>query len=178
MARGAFHVPYGYNNQQKSGPKGSLFVYDSMEGWERGDFERVIAWAAEKQYAKLVWFPLHEETVRRMGTGPVRPFYRRAEELEEMIGELESGEVYQTVEDWEGRRKKYTPMETAFRFLTEKYPGPHAVYMTERTANLFAGYASFDEWIRKIRLVIVPSSAPVFHPKLLSNENRWERLVL
>lgn len=61
------------------------------------------------------------------------------------------------VDVW-GKRKKYTPIFAALRFLTEKYPAPIFSICPERFANLFASYAVFEDWIRKILLFVVPCS--------------------
>lgn len=44
--------------------------------------------------------------------------------------------------------------------------------MSPETANLCASYASFDEWIRNVRLLL--STEPLeLHPKLAQYRNRW-----
>ena len=62
------------------------------------------------------------------------------------------------LDKWEGKRKKYTPIDTSLTFLTEKSSGPHFVCMSDRYANLFVTYPSFKEWIKKVRLVILTNS--------------------
>lgn len=178
VVRGNERVPFGYEPEKEDhSAKGTLIVYDDFEGWEAGDAGHLVSWAIKKRMARVVWYPLHEETVRRMGTGPVRPYYRRLEELQAWVEEAAAGNIRQTVEEWEGKRKKYTPMDTALRFIADKYPAPYFLCISGKTANLFAGYSSFDEWIRKIRLVIKPSQgSQSMHPKLRQSEHRWELL--
>jgi hypothetical protein len=82
------------------------------------------------------------------------------------------------IDRWEGRRKKYTPMDTAFRYLAEKYKGPHFVYVTLDMANTIAAFDSFEEWIKKLRLCIDMKLSPStgIHPKLEAYAHRWDRV--
>jgi hypothetical protein len=175
MAKEAGSVPYGFTEDGGEGTKGTLIVYDSFEEWGQAEIARIAAAAESKRFSLVVWYPLHEETVKRMGTGPVRPYQARHRELEEEVEQLDTS-VRHTIEQWDGRRKKYTPIDTSLRFMAEKYNAPLFICMTSRTARLFAGYSVFDEWIRKVRLLILPlgESAAQLHPKLDKAANRWE----
>ncbi|WP_166244410.1 hypothetical protein [Paenibacillus turpanensis] len=165
-------VPFGYEPQMST-KKGTLFYYDTFERADVHALSSAIALAESRSFSKMVFYPLHEETVKRMTKEAPISFYKRERLLLEFMEEL--GETRGiTVEGWEGKRKKYTPMDTALRFLTEKYPGPHFFMLPGAFANLFATYATFEEWIRTIRLVIVDPVQPV-HPNLLRFESRWER---
>ncbi len=126
-------------------------------------------------FADLVLYPIHEETARRMTKDPVSALYKRRERLEEWIEDSgHEGEVI--LENWETRRKKYTPIDLALRHLTELYKGPHFLYLTPETANLFASYASFDDWISNIRMVVSADDQPL-HPKLEKHRSRWDFAV-
>ena len=77
-----------------------------------------------------------------------------------------------TIEGWEGKRKKYTPIEAALRHMTEKYPAPHFVYLSPEMANQFASFSSFEEWIVKVRLLLSASPGQL-HPRLEKYRHRW-----
>ncbi|MBO9599453.1 MAG: hypothetical protein J7559_16725, partial [Cohnella sp.] len=62
---------------------------------------------------------------------------------------------------------------SALRHLTETLPAPHMVYMTPETANLFASFSSFEEWIVRIRLWLSDEPKSV-HPKLAQFRHRWD----
>lgn len=163
-------VPYGYEPPTDK-RRGTLIYYDSFE--ETTDDEIAAAAAAlhDRAFAKLVLYPIHEETAKRMSKAPVSPYYKREKRLAEWLGEFGSGRV--SIDGWEGKRKKYTPMEASLRHLTETLPGPHFLYVSPETANLFASFASFEEWIERIRLIVSAEPRQV-HPRLAKYGHRWE----
>jgi nicotinic acid mononucleotide adenylyltransferase len=172
MARSQIQVPYGYD-PPKASFKGTLLVYDTFEDWTSGDIRQLADWAIERKFALIVLFPQHEETLRRMGIASQAPYYQRVKNLELMIQELQVP-IRLEMDFWEGKRKKYTPIDTSLHFLTEKCPAPYFVWMNDRYANLFAGYSTFEEWIKKLRLVIGVKFQLQPDPKLLSFTERWE----
>ncbi|TVY10800.1 hypothetical protein [Paenibacillus cremeus] len=176
MARDNIKVPFGYEPERNpAGERGSLWVYDSFEGYTEQELARLLAWAEEHRMAKVVLYPLHEETLRRMVKGTFAPYHRRVDELEALL-EASGTDLDYVIDRFEGKRKKYTPMDTAFRYLDEKYKSPHFVYVTEEMANLLAGYEPFETWIKRVRMVITDSQAGAkVHPKLQENASRWER---
>ncbi|NOU92062.1 hypothetical protein GC093_02275 [Paenibacillus sp. LMG 31456] len=180
MARQVISVPFGYvPDDEREGPRGTLWVYDSFQAYNMQQLLRVVGLAEQKSLVKVVFYPLHEETLRRMGEKGAEPYYRRADKLEELLDEmLEQAEplIETHIDRWEGRRKKYTPMDTAFRFLSEKDKGPYFVYVTLEMANTMAAFDSFEEWIKKLRLFIDMRLSPsaVLHPKLEAYAHRWD----
>ena len=176
MKRDQLRVPFGYEPPQPK-RKGSVFVYETFEDWTAADLTRFVQWADERQFARVVLFPQHEETIRRMGVACGTPYYERVKQLEGLIQELHlSDRVH--LDEWEGKRKKYTPIDTSLRFLTEKYHGPYFVAMNDQYANLFVTYSTFEAWIKKVRLfVLVKYRVPV-HSKLLQFTERWESFEL
>lgn len=169
MSRNNHQVPFGYEPPEMS-RKGTLIYYDSFE--HTTDLELTVAaeYAVSHDFEKFVLYPLHEESVRRMSKEPVQAYYKREDRLYEWKRDLEQASVY--IEGWEGKRKKYTPIDTALRHLTEYYSAPHFLYVTPEMANLFASFTSFDTWIKKIRLIL--SSEPErMHPRLESYRHRW-----
>ncbi|MEK4510694.1 hypothetical protein [Paenibacillus sp. FSL K6-2524] len=169
MARNPQKVPYGYE-PPKQERRGTLIYYDEFEHTTNEELETALRYGEEHSFTKLVLYPLHEETVRRMTKESISAFYKREDRLHEW--KQEHGQSKVAVEGWEGKRKKYTPIEAALRHLTEKYPSPHFLYLTPETANLFASFSSFEEWIVKLRLVL--STEPErLHPKLEKFQHRW-----
>jgi hypothetical protein len=175
MARSQIQVPFGYELPKVS-VKGTLFVYDTFEEWTGDDIRLLTDWAVERKFAQVVLFPQHEETLRRMGIHSQSPYYARVNHIEMLIDEL-TAPIELEVDKWEGKRKRYTPLDTSLHFLTDKFPAPYFVLMDDRYANLFAGYSSFEEWIKKLRLVIRVKSGLLPHPKLQSFADRWEHLI-
>ena len=169
MKRNLQHMPYGYEPPKES-VKGTLIFYDTFEHTTEQELDKAYQVMKQSSFSRLVLYPLHEETVKRMTKEQAIPFYKREKALMEWIQETAGNQV--VVEAWEGKRKKYTPIEAALRHLTEKYPGPHFLYLTPDLANAFASYSSFEEWITKIRLIL--SSEPaLLHPRLTKFHSRW-----
>lgn len=169
MKRDLQHVPYGYEPPTEK-VKGTLIYYDAFAGTAESELDRVLELKYELGFAKLVLYPLHEETLKRMTKESAEAYHKREKPLLQWTGELNRRDV--TVESWEGKRKKYTPMEAALRHLIEKYPGPHFIYLSPETANLFASYSSFEEWIGKVRLILATEPATL-HPRLERYAHRW-----
>ncbi|OKP94411.1 hypothetical protein [Paenibacillus sp. P46E] len=170
MKREIQNVPFGYEPPAAE-RKGTLVFYDSFEHISDQELEQAARTATERKFTKLVLYPLHEETVRRMSKEPVKAFYKREDRLHEW--KREQGRSFVTVESLEGKRKKYTPLDSALRHITEVYPSPYFLYMTPETANQFASYSSFEEWIVKLRLIL--SAAPGYiHPRLEKFRHRWD----
>lgn len=169
-------VPFGYA-EEKTGEtsRGTLIYYDTFSQPSEETLEaalgRAASFAVRRSFARLVLYPLHEETVKRMRGRPVEPYYKREQRLFDWREASGRGDV--AIETWEGKRKKYTPMEAALRHLAESYPAPLFLYLSPETANAFASFSSFDEWIAKVRLVLAePPATP--HPKLSQQRHRWD----
>ncbi|MBP1153399.1 MULTISPECIES: hypothetical protein [unclassified Paenibacillus] len=176
MARDNVQVPFGYEPPDPRGEqRGSLWVYDSFEEYTEQDLAKVLELADRRKMAKTIFYPIHEETLRRMVKGTFLPYYRRVEALQAMLEDAES-DLDVVIERFESKRKKYTPVDMAFRFLEEKYEGPFFIYVTGDTANLLASYDSFELWIKKLRLFIAGEGTQGMHPQLLKYENRWDRV--
>lgn len=175
MARQTGKVPFGYEPpNDRETDRGSLWIYDAFEDYTEQELVRVLALASGRGIAKAVFYPLHEETVRRMEKRrSVAPYHRRVEALQALLAASDTDIDY-VVEPFEGKRKKYTPADTAFRFLEEKYAAPHFVWVTVTTAELLAGYESFETWIKKIRWFVSAEESPVTHPRLQAYANRWD----
>jgi hypothetical protein len=166
-------VPYGYEAPDE-GEKGTLIYYDSFEHSTDGELDLAVKIATTRSFAKLVLYPIHEETVKRMSKEPVSPYYKREKRLYEW--KRERGLETVAIDGWEGKRKKYTPIDSALRHLTETLAAPHFIYVTPETANLFASFSSFEDWVVKIRLLL--SSEPkTLHPRLEQYHYRWNSLV-
>ncbi|REE86490.1 hypothetical protein A8990_11099 [Paenibacillus taihuensis] len=108
-----------------------------------------------------------------MSKEPVRAYYKRLDQLNEWKQDYEGRGTSIVIEGFEGKRKKYTPIDTALRHLTEAYPSPYFIYMSPETANQFASFDSFEEWIVKLRLLL-PMEPSTMHKRLAQYRNRWE----
>lgn len=170
MGRETYTVPYGF---EPAAPerKGTVIFYDAFETTTDEELNAALEYTRRAKFTKLVLYPLHEETVRRMSKTPVSRYYKREDRVHEW--KRDQGAGFVTVEGFEGQRKKYTPLDLALRHIAERYPAPHFLYMTPETANQFASYSSFEEWIRKIRLVLSEQPAGI-HTKLEAYRHRWE----
>ncbi len=165
-------VPFGFE-PAADGKKGTLIYYDSFEYTSPADLDRAAALAEARSFSRLVLYPLHEETVKRMTKEPVRAYYKREDALHEWKQERGGGGLPVFIDGWEGKRKKYTPVDAALRFLSEKYNGPYFLLMSGETANQFAAFDSFEGWITKLRLLLTePPRQP--HPRLTQYGHRWE----
>lgn len=171
MARDQIKVPFGYE-PPKASIKGTVLVFETFEEWTREDVDRLTAWAIDKKFARIILYPQHEETLRRMGIPCQQPYYQRVKQMEQLADEAQGISVQ--VDAWEGKRKKYTPMDTSLHFLTDKYPGPYFVAMNDRVANLFVTYKNFEDWIKKVRLVVFVTFHVPLSEKLQAYSDRWE----
>lgn len=169
MPRNLEYVPYGYE-PPKPTTKGTLIFYDLFEQVQE-DLEQAAAILEERSFVKLVLYPLHEETAKRMFKEPVSPYYKREKQLQEWIKDHAGSSV--VIEPFESKRKKYTPIDTALRHLAEKYGSPHFLILTPEMANAFASFSSFEEWIVKLRLILL-SEPPYLHPRLEKFRHRWD----
>lgn len=172
MKRNLQYVPYGYEPPPET-HKGTLVYYDSFEQISDEQLLQFVRAGENLSFQRLVLYPLHEDTVKRMGTAPVSAFHKRVQRLQEWQDEHESGMI--AIEAWEGKRKKYTPIEAAIRFVTEKYKKPLFFYMSPETANVCATFSSFDEWIKNIRLLLI-EEPQTLHPKLAQYSHRWSTI--
>lgn len=172
MARQTYTVPYGYEPVQET-YKGTLIYYDDFEKITDIQLAEAYKTLESRKFKKLVLYPLHETTVKRMTNHQVVPFYKREDRLHEWKYEVDENRI--TIENWEGKRKKYTPMEAALRHLTEKYKGPYFLLLSSEYANCFASYPFFDEWIKRIRLILTDEPISL-HPKLVKYEHRLDVL--
>ncbi|QMV44087.1 hypothetical protein [Cohnella cholangitidis] len=163
-------VPFGYEPPIERS-SGTMIYYDSFEYTTDEELDVAVETADSRSFKKLVLYPIHEETMRRMSKDPISAYYKREKRLNEWARDRENDKV--SIDGWEGKRKKYTPIDAALRHLTETLPAPHFLYVTPETANLFSSFSSFEEWIVKIRLVL--SAEPDrLHPRLEKYGHRWD----
>jgi hypothetical protein len=72
MDRISRKVPYGYEEEKdKQTGKGTLVYYDTFQDATDRQLDGAAWLAKERSFAKLVLYPLHEETARRMRKSPV-----------------------------------------------------------------------------------------------------------
>jgi hypothetical protein len=171
MAQIAQKVPYGYE-PPKDQAKGTLIFYDTFEETSDEELERALQALTNRSFARLVLYPIHEETSRRMSKNPVSAYHKREKRLVAWLREHEDGFEEVTLDGWEGKRKKYTPIDAALRHLTETLPPPHFLLLSPETANAFASFSSFEPWIGKIRLLLLAEPTRI-HPRLEQYRGRW-----
>ena len=166
-------MPFGYE-PPKDERKGTIVYYDSFEHTTERELDLAAYITKERLFVKLVLYPLHEQSVKRMTREEVSPFYKREDRLHEWKRDRQEENV--VVERLEVKRKKYTPIDSALRHLAETYPKPLFLLMTGEMANLFASFSSFEEWIVKIRLLLTEEPARL-HPRLMQYRHRWEPVI-
>ncbi|RTE05789.1 hypothetical protein [Paenibacillus whitsoniae] len=176
MAREQIQVPFGYEPPEEK-RKGTVLVFETFEDWTEADVRSLVDWAENKSFKRLIFYPQHEETLRRMDIRAEMPYHARVKQLQAYLEEVDTA-LRVEVDQWEGKRKKYTPLDTSLTFLTDKSPEPHFMCMSDRYANLFVTYPSFKEWIRKARLVILRQFHVPLNPQLQAYEGRWEVIEL
>lgn len=188
MDRSSTQVPYGYEPPEETS-KGTLIIYDSFDiaeeeeeaaaspdgGLGMDGIRLMTEWAERRFISRIVLYVPHEETLKRMGVRFPIPLYKREDALRDRVERL-NGSVPLHIDVWERKRKKYTPMDTALRYMGEHYKAPYFLGLSGSYANRFASYQGFEEWIRKIRLVIAEPAPFHPHPLLLKHENRWNRV--
>jgi hypothetical protein len=86
MARSQIKVPFGYEPPKVS-VKGSVFVFDTFEDWTSENMRMLTDWATERKFARIVLYPQHEETLRKMGITAHVPYYERVKQIEMLIQE-------------------------------------------------------------------------------------------
>lgn len=171
MGRQTYQVPFG-SEPAKRTAKGTLIFYDSFEHVSDERLERAAEAAVARSFSQLVLYPLHEATVKRLTGETASAFYKRDDRVHEWRRDQQIMRNV-TVENWDGKRKKYTPLEAALRFMDEKYPSPLFLYLTADNANRFASFATFEEWIVRIRLVLEKPPQRL-HPRLEKFRSRWD----
>lgn len=176
MAKENRQVPFGYEPPVEA-KTGTLIVYGDFPAPEAAELAEIYRFAGQRGFDRIVLYPIHEETARRMGLITLAPYHRRLQELQEAMEEAEPflpAGAKALLDQWEGKRKKYTPVDTALGFLTEKHRGPFFLWMPEALAVKWAGYDSFKQWIRQLRLVVAPPAEGAGHPALEQYRSRWE----
>ncbi|GAE05043.1 hypothetical protein [Paenibacillus sp. JCM 10914] len=168
MPRNLEYVPYGYEPPKPSS-KGTLIFYDLFEHVQE-QLALAVAVKEQRAFTKLVLYPLHEETARRMFKEPVSAYHKREKAIKAWLEE--HGRKVAVIEPFEAKRKKYTPVDTALRHLSEKYSAPYFLLVTAEMANALASYASFESWIVKLRLIVL-TEPPYLHPRLEKYRHRW-----
>ena len=170
MPQTAQKVPYGYEPPEAR-TRGSLIYYDSFEHATDEELDAAAATAEARSFSRIVFYPIHEETMRRMSKQPIGAYYKREKRLQEWKRDRGLDDV--EIDGWEGKRKKYTPIDSALRHLTETLPAPHFLYLTPDMATAFASFSSFGDWIGRIRLILSGMPAEL-HPQLERRRDRWE----
>lgn len=168
-------VDFGHKETELQA-RGTLLVLDAFDEFELDDLQKIIELAEQKHFLKIVLFPHHEKTLRSMGLEDVPAYHKRVKHLHSLVDELPGSVVALRIDTWEEKRKKYTPMELILRYAEETYKGPFFLYLTDRYANHFSTFASFEECIKKVRLLINPKYGVPLSKKMENHEKRWETI--
>ncbi|GAA3401834.1 hypothetical protein ACFFNY_34495 [Paenibacillus hodogayensis] len=186
MDRTPMQTDLGHGAESET-TKGTLFIYDSFELTEEGEasadggldvaaLQMLTKWAEQRWMTRAVLYVPHEETLKRMGVHYPSPLYKREKHLKETVERLDAAVPF-SIDGWEHKRKKYTPIDVALRYMHERYASPYFIGMSAAYANRFASYQGFEDWIRRLRLVVVEEARPFdAHPLLRKHENRWHLL--
>lgn len=172
MARNRIMVPFGYEPIETN-IKGTIFVLDSFNDINPKELERILELTDSRDFDKVIFYPQHEQTLKRMGIDTFYPYHQRVKSLERELKDINSN-VYFEVDKWEGKRKKYTPIETSIAFLTEKHKGPYFLYLNVEMANKFIEYKSFEGLIKNVRLIIKSDSSNRVSHKFDKYQSRIE----
>lgn len=171
---GRFLVPFGTNPEDYEFTKGVIISYDIFDDTNNDDkITRAIEIAENRDFDKIIVYPLHEKTARRMDIDIRNGYKNRVYNLEDSITHS-STDVYIELCKLEGKRSKYTPIDFALSFITEHHKGPYFLLMPDYIANKFSTYSTFDKWIREVRLIIVKETNEPLTTKLLDKKSRWE----
>ncbi|WP_028610771.1 hypothetical protein [Paenibacillus harenae] len=163
-------MPFGYE-PPKDERKGTMIFYDSFEHITGRELDMAASIAKERSFARLVLYPLHEQSVKRISNEPVSALYKREDKLFEWKRERDDPMI--VLERLEAKRKKYTPIDSALRHLSQTYPSPLFLLLTGEMANRFASFSSYEEWIVKLRMLILDEPKQP-HPRLDRYRHRWE----
>ncbi len=173
MARRNIKVDFGFELPEET-VKGTVFVIDAFETVTDRELAKIFRLADTRDFDKLVFYPQNDNTLKRMGMEGIRPYHRRVDYLSSLLEEVDNGFIPFTLDTWEGKRKKYTPIETAVKFLMEKSKGPYFLYVTSAVANEMIKYSSFETLIKQVRLLIDVHYTEQLNPKFNKYKNRWE----
>ncbi|ANE47779.1 hypothetical protein SY83_17495 [Paenibacillus swuensis] len=169
-------VPYGYVPDPGS-RRGTFIVYDTFDHQAEKFTLRLLSFALDRRFRKWVGYVLSEATLKRMKLSADKPYYKRIDELGEILEDYrnrdESG-LQVSIDNFEDKRGKYTPFEMTMRFLQDKYDGPIFIAMRKDTANRLAQFGALDPWIREVRFVLIGTTQDEAHPMLQAKANRWE----
>lgn len=173
MARQNIRVDFGFEMPNDT-TEGTLIVIDSFEQSTKEEIEKIFHLADEREFCRVVFYPQHETTLKRMDILGVRPYHKRVKYLEELLSEADNGFIPHHLDKWEGKRKKYTPFETALSFLKEKHKGPYFLYVKSEVANKLVHYGSFEKIIKETRLFIDLHGTENLDSKWLRFKDRYE----
>ncbi|AEO93315.1 gp44 [Bacillus phage G] len=171
MARKNIKVDFGY--QEDNTFKGSVFIVDKFEDSINCHLERIIKTLDERDFEKVVLYPLHENTLKRMNIDVSKKYFSRLDDLENLVSNVKTY-IPVSIDKLDGKRKKYTPLDFILNHLTEKHKKPYFVCLSKDIANKFASYSSFDTWIKEVRLIIAEDVTLALHKNLEKNSKRIE----
>jgi nicotinic acid mononucleotide adenylyltransferase len=171
MARKNIKVDFGFEPEEPQF-KGIVFALDSFDKMTGSEFNELIDLIDDRDFDKLILYPLHEKNLKRMDIEISTSYHNRLKILDDFIQSSRRTFIPISIDNLDGKRKKYTPIYFILTHLTEKHKGPYFLYLTKEVANKFASYSSFDKWIKELRLIVKNDSNEPLHEKLKKNERR------
>ena len=82
MARDQIKVPFGYDSRKL---RRGQSCFETFEDWTAQEMSAFIAWAEERKFVRVVFYPQHEETLRRMDIRAELPYYARVKQLKNFL---------------------------------------------------------------------------------------------
>lgn len=167
------HATFG-DERTMNEVKETLLFYGVFDELDEELLARIVEVAEERGSHRLVLYPFHDATLRRMGVEGVPPYHRRVKILEEWLEE-DLSDVEIDIDRWDGKRKKYTPVEASVRFIMEKHGGRLTLVLTTEMANRLVGYHSFDEISEKVGIIVFDDGG--LSPRFREYEHVIERVM-
>lgn len=168
-----FMVPFGTNPEDFQFTKGTIIIYDTFNKLNEKKIDKAIKLALDRDFDKIILYPLHEKTCSRMNIDLVTSYKDRLRELESIVSSKKTN-VFIEICKLEGKRRKYTPIDFALNFISEYNKGPYFLWVSDNIANTISTFATFDKIIKDYRFMIERDTNEKISKKLEQNNKRWE----
>lgn len=166
-------VPFGTEPKDYELTKGVIIIYDTFDNLDFNNIEKAIKIAEERNFDRILLYPLHEKTSRRIDVDIYYGYKDRVKALED-FAKYANTDIEISVCKLEGKRSKYTPIDTTLSFITEHHQGPYFLWLSDYIANRFSTFSTFDKWIKEVRLMIENKENESLTTKLNDKSKRWE----
>lgn len=147
------HVGYG-DGEEAMSVKETLLCYGVFGESDEVLVDEAVSLSRDRDSFRVVFYPFHEKTLKRMGLESEMPYHRRVKQVQGWLEEIDS-DVHAEVDQWEGKRKKYTPVEASFRFIQEKHGGRIVLALTREMHAILSSYKTFESLMKDTEVVIL-----------------------